>query len=320
VTSQLTVEAPLGRSAGSTEFAGRTQLQQFWFRFRKDRVAIAGVGLLVILIGAAVASPLIARIVGHGPNQLFLQSLNPVISLPTGPSSHFLFGVDQDGRDVFVRTFYALRTSLIIAVVAASIATVIGVTVGIAAAYFRGWVDVLVSRGVEIVLALPVLLFAISISSVCSTTAQGCIGGAVKPGITLVTLILILFTWPYIARIVRGQTLLLREQDFVAAASGFGASHAFVMFREILPNLVAPIVVYMTLIIPSNILFEAALSFFGIGVPSSTPSLGQMIADATNNSLFTYAWWLMVFPGAALLLITLAFNLVGDALRDALSV
>jgi peptide/nickel transport system permease protein len=319
MSSQLTVEAPLGRSFESAEFTGRTQLQQFWLRFRKDRVALVGVGLLVILIGAAVAAPLIALAIGHGPNQLFPQALNPVISLPTGPSRHFLFGVDQVGRDVFVRTFYALRTSLIIALLAASIATVIGVTLGIAAAYFRGWVDILVSRGVEIVLALPVLLFAISLSSVCSVTAKGCVAGTVKPGITLVTLILILFTWPYIARIVRGQTLLVREQDFVAAASGFGASHAYVMFREILPNLVAPILVYMTLIIPSNILFEAALSFFGIGVPQSTPSLGQMIADATNNSLFTYAWWLMVFPGSVLLLITLAFNLVGDALRDALS-
>jgi peptide/nickel transport system permease protein len=169
------------------------------------------------------------------------------------------------------------------------------------------------------VLALPVLLFAISVSSVCSITANGCLAGTVQPGISLVTIILTLFTWPYIARIVRGQTLLVREQDYVAAAKGFGASSAYVMFREILPNLVAPIVVYMTLIIPSNILFEAALSFFGIGIPQSTPSLGQMIADATNNSLFTYAWWMMVFPGAVLLLITLAFNLVGDALRDALS-
>jgi len=320
VSSQLAAEAPLARSSESIDFAGRTQLQQFWLRFRSDRIALAGAALLVVLIAGAVAAPLIALTVGHGPNQLFPGALNPEIALPNGPSRNFLFGVDQVGRDVFVRTFFALRTSLIIALVAASVATAIGVTLGIAAAYFGGWMDVIVSRGVEIVLALPVLLFAISLSSVCSITAKGCLAGTVKPGISLVTLILILFTWPYIARIVRGQTLLVREQDFVAAAKGFGASHAHVMFREILPNLVAPIVVYMTLIIPSNILFEAALSFFGIGVPQSTPSLGQMIADATNNSLFTYAWWMMVFPGATLLLITLAFNLVGDALRDALSV
>ena len=320
MSSPLAAEGAVSLVPEARSIQGRTQLQQFWLRFRTDRVAVAGVVLLAVLVGGALAAPLIATLVGHGPNELFPGALNAELALPTGPSRHFLFGVDQVGRDVFVRTFYALRTSLFIAVVAAVVATAIGVTFGIAAAYFGGWLDVVVSRGVELVLALPVLLFAISVSSVCSITADGCLAGTVKPGIRLVTLILILFTWPYIARIVRGQTLHVREQDFIAAARGFGASHRYVMFREILPNLVAPIVVYMTLIIPSNILFEAALSFFGIGVPQSTPSLGQMIADATNNSLFTYAWWMMVFPGAVLLLITLAFNLVGDALRDALSV
>ena len=318
MSSQLAV-GPGGIARDSFNVVGRTQLQQFWLRFRADRFALGGAVLLVVLGGGAVAAPLIAAITGHGPNDLFPNALNPQLALPNGPSRHFLFGADQVGRDVFVRTFYALRTSLIISLIAATLATAIGVTFGMAAAYFGGWLDTIVSRGVELVLALPVLLFAISVSSVCSITANGCLAGTVQPGISLVTIILTLFTWPYIARIVRGQTLLVREQDYVVAAKGFGASSGYVMFREILPNLVAPIVVYMTLIIPSNILFEAALSFFGIGIPQSTPSLGQMIADATNNSLFTYAWWMMVFPGAVLLLITLAFNLVGDALRDALS-
>jgi peptide/nickel transport system permease protein len=163
-----------------------------------------------------------------------------------------------------------------------------------------------------------VVLFAISISSVCSISARGCLAGTVQPGVGLVVAILALFTWPYIARLVRGQTLVLRQQEFVNAARGFGAPHLKVMFVEILPNLTAQVIVYLTLIIPSNILFESALSFLGVGVPQTTPSLGRIIADATNGNLFTYAWWLMLFPGVLLLLVTFSFNILGDGLRDAI--
>jgi peptide/nickel transport system permease protein len=317
------VTAPVGMGASAPgpiaePIGSRTQRQQLIRRFRADRFAMAGLVMVIVLTAVAVCAPLIAKLSGHGPNQLFPGQLNASLGLPTGPSGRFFFGVDQDGRDLFVRCLYGLRTSLIISLLSAAIATAVGVTVGMAAGYFGGWIDTLISRSADIFLALPVLLFAISISSVCSISAKGCLGGTIQPGIGLVVLILALFTWPYIARIVRGQTLVIREQEFVNAARGFGASHAKTMFAEILPNLTAQVIVYMTLIIPNNILFEAALGFLGVGVPQSTPSLGRMIADATSGSLFTYAWWMMLFPGVLLLLITYSFNIVGDGLRDAI--
>jgi ABC-type dipeptide/oligopeptide/nickel transport system permease subunit len=286
--------------------------------FRSDKAAMGALVVIVALAIVAACAPLIASLVGHGPNQLFPDQLSPDLGLPTGPSGRFLFGIDQDGRDLFVRCVFGLRTSLVVSLLSAAIATAFGVTVGLAAGYFGGWLDTLISRGADIFLALPVILFAISISSVCSITAQGCLDGTVQPGIGLVIAILSLFTWPYIARLVRGQTLALRQQEFVNAARGFGAPHLKVMFAEILPNLTAQVVVYMTLIIPSNILFEASLSFLGVGVPQTTPSLGRMIADATTGNLFTYAWWMMLFPGVLLLLITFSFNLLGDGARDAI--
>jgi peptide/nickel transport system permease protein len=314
-----TLETVVPEGGRSGPIQGRTQWQQIGRAFRSDRPAVAALIVVVVLAAAAVCAPLISGAVGHGPNQLFPDQLNAELGLPTGPSLHFLFGIDQDGRDVFVRCVYGLRTSLIVSLLSAAIATAFGVTVGMAAGYFGGWLDTLISRCADIFLALPVILFAISISSVCSITARGCLDGTVQPGIGLVVAILALFTWPYIARLVRGQTLALRQQEFVNAARGFGAPHIKIMFAEILPNLTAQVIVYMTLIIPSNILFEASLSFLGVGVPQTTPSLGRMIADATNGNLFTYAWWMMLFPGVLLLLITFSFNLLGDGIRDAIA-
>ena len=304
--------------AGPRPIRGRSQWQQVGRTLRADKPAMTALVILVILIIVAVCAPIISGLVGHGPNQLFPGQLSPALGLPTGPSSHFLFGVDQVGRDVFIRCVYGLRTSLIVSLLAAAIATAFGVLVGLAAGYFGGWLDTLISRSADIFLALPVLLFAISISSVCSITARGCLAGTIQPGIGLVVVILSLFTWPYVARIVRGQTLVLRQQEFVNAARGFGAPHLKILIGEILPNLTAQVIVYVSLIIPSNILFEASLSFLGVGIPQSTPSLGGMIADATNGNLFTYAWWLMAFPGALLLLITFSFNILGDGIRDAI--
>jgi peptide/nickel transport system permease protein len=159
-----------------------------------------------------------------------------------------------------------------------------------------------------------VLLLALGLAAACGL--QPCLGGLIKPGLLVVSLIIGLFSWPYIARIVRGQVLSLREKEFTEAARSLGASNWRIMSREILPNVAAPIIVYTTLIIPSNILFEAALSFLGVGVPQETPSWGRMLSDA--SVIFTVAWWMMLFPGLFLFLTTLAFNLVGDGLRDAL--
>jgi ABC-type dipeptide/oligopeptide/nickel transport system permease subunit len=172
-----------------------------------------------------------------------------------------------------------------------------------------------ISRLIDMLLAFPILLLALGLASSCSL-GHGCFGGALKPGLVVVIFVIAFVNWTYIARIVRGQVLSLREKEFVEAARSLGASNRRIIFREILPNLVAPIIVYATLIIPQNILFEAALSFLGAGVQPPTASWGAMLADATT--IYNVAWWYMVFPGAALLITVLAFNLVGDGLQDAL--
>ncbi len=213
------------------------------------------------------------------------------------------------------RVIYGTRVSLEVGIVGTSIATVIGVTFGLVAGFYRGWVDTLLSRTVDVVLSIPVLLLGLGIGAACAV--RGCIGGAISPGTSVIIFLIALVNWTYIFRIVRGLVLSLREREFVDAARALGASDARIMFREILPNLVAPVIVYATLLIPLNILLEASLSFLGVGVRPPTASWGQMIAAATP--IFNTAWWYMTFPGVALLLTVLAFNLLGDGLRDALN-
>ncbi len=319
MSQPILTEEALEPQAPSEGIAARSSLELFRIRFMQDRAAVAGVVIIALLILLALAAPLFKAIAGHGPNDLFgTTMLTPDLGLPKAPNGKFWFGADQVGRDVFLRTIYGIRTSLVVAFVATGLATLIGVVLGLTAGFRGGALDTIISRLVDIVLSMPLLLFAIGISTVCSISASGCLGGLLQPGLSLVTGIIALFTWPNIARIVRGQVLSLREREFVEAARSLGAKNLWIMFRELLPNLVAPIVVYTTLIIPSNILFEAALSYLGVGVPQSTPSWGRMLSDATNGQLFTYAWWMMVFPGVFLVLTTLSFNLVGDGLRDAL--
>ena len=311
-------EIPQPAQAVSAEIKGRTNWELFRSRFVKDKAAMTGAVILVVLVLLALTAPLFAKALGHGPNQLFEEMVTADLGLPKGPNAEFWFGGDQVGRDVFIRTLYGARTSLIVALVATGLATMIGVTLGLAGGFRGGAVDTIVSRFVDIVLAMPVILFAIGIAGVCSITKEGCLGGLLQPGFSLVIGIIALFTWPNIARIVRGQVLSLREREFIEASRSLGARPSRIMFRELLPNLVAPIVVYTTLMIPNNILFEAALSYLGVGVPQSTPSWGRMLADATAGSLFTFAWWMMLFPGIFLILAVVSFNLVGDGLRDAL--
>jgi peptide/nickel transport system permease protein len=309
------IEATPGSEAGA-EVVGRTPSQLFWARFKQDKAAIAGLTAVILLILIAIFAPLIAKIVGHGPNDLFQREMTDSFGLPKGPNRDFWFGADQSGRDVFVRVMYGARTSLIVGIVATGFAVLIGTIVGILAGYFSGKLDTAISRTIDVILAIPILLFAIGIVAVCSSTVQGCLHGVIKPGLGLVIFVIALFSWPYIARIVRGNTLSLREKEFVEAARSLGAGNVRIMFREILPNLVAPIIVYATLLIPSNILFEAGLSFLGLGVPQRTPSWGGMLSDAIR--IFEVAWWLMLFPGLFLVITTLSFNLLGDGLRDAL--
>jgi len=226
-----------------------------------------------------------------------------------------LMGTDSLGRDVYSRVIYGTRVSLIVGVVGTSIATFIGVTLGVMAGFFRGWVDTALSRITDVVLSVPILLLGLGIGAACSV--RGCLSGAIQPGVRELLFLIAFATWTYIFRIVRGLVLSMREREFVEASRALGASNARIMFREILPNLIAPIIVYATLLIPLNILFEAALSFLGVGIRPPTASWGQMIAAATP--IFNTAWWYMVFPGIALLLTVLAFNLLGDGLQDALN-
>ena len=304
---------------------GRSPWEIFWRHFRKDRFAIAGLVIIVFMILLAVFAPVFANITGHQPNQVNLNALDE-FGLPSAPQwwpgpetkapPGYWLGVDDTGRDLFVRIAYGARTSLTVAFFATGIALLIGVLLGLAAGFFRGKIDTVISRATDVVLALPILLLALGIASACGANQQGCLGGFIKPGLRPVILIIGLFGWPYISRIVRGQVLSIREKEFVEASRSLGASSRRILIREILPNVAAPIIVYTTLIIPSNILFEAGLSFLGVGVPDTTPSWGAMLADA--GTAFRFAPWLMIFPGLALFLTTLAFNLVGDGLRDAL--
>ena len=299
----------------SVGIPGRTPWQLFWERFRRDRVAIGALGVIILEILVAVFAPLIVRAVAHPPNAQYPGALDQQFGTPTGPSSKFFFGVDSVGQDVFSRVLYGARVSLEVALVATAIAVVVGVALGMTAGYYRGPVDTFISRVIDVTLAFPVLLLALGIASACSL-GNGCVRGLIKPGLSTVVVAIAVINWTYIGRIIRGQVLSLREKEFVEAARAVGASDRTILFREILPNLVAPIVVYTTLVIPQNILLEAALSYLGVGINPPTASWGEMIAEATP--LFNTAWWFFAFPGAALLLTVLAFNLVGDGVRDAL--
>jgi peptide/nickel transport system permease protein len=314
MTSGLVEE--LQWSISDTAGEGYGSWRRGFSRFWRNRFSACGLIVVALLTLLAIAAPLVAAIIGHGPNQIFPDATN-AFGLPVGPSKHFLWGADQEGRDVLVRCVYGLRTSLYVSVVATAVATAIGVTGGLLAGYFGGWIDTAIGRAADVFLAAPIVLVAISLSSVCSVTASGCLGGLIQPGVPLVILILIGPSWAYVARIVRGQTISIREQEFVPTARALGASHLQVMFREILPNLTSQITVFVALMIPTNIIFEATLSYLGVGIPPTTPSLGGMLADATNNNLYQYAWWMMVFPGVLVLLVTLGFFVVGEGLRDA---
>ena len=293
----------------------RSPWQLFWRRLRSDRVALVALGVIVALVLVALLAPLVVKLAGApGPN-VQDRTATDSFGTPIGPTADHVFGVDPLGRDVFSRVVYGARVSLLVGIVGTGIAVLVGVTAGLLAGYYRGWVDTLLSRLVDVVLSFPVLLLGLGIASACSL-GNGCVGGAVTPGLRTVILVVALVSWTSIARIVRGQVLSLREREFVVAARSLGASNRRILTREILPNLAAPIIVYSSLLLPQTILLEAALSFLGVGVSPPTASWGWMIADAADN--FDTQWWYMVFPGAALLLTVLAFNLLGDGLRDAL--
>jgi peptide/nickel transport system permease protein len=317
-------QVPIGRgpadAAASTldkVIEGRSLGRIAWTRLKRDKVAMTGALVVILLILVAICAPLIVGVLGSPPNEFHQNLIDTSTLAPkggTGISGDHLFGVEpQNGRDIFSRVVYGARISLLIAFLATLLSVVIGATLGVVAGYFGGWVDALISRAMDIFLAFPLLVFAIALAGVVPDTAFGLTGDSLR--IALLIFIIGFFSWPYIGRIVRGQTLSLREREFVDAARSLGARGPYIIFREILPNLVAPILIYATLLIPTNIIFEASLSFLGVGIRPPTATWGGMLADAAR---FYTIGHFMFFPGMAIFITVLAFNLFGDGLRDAL--
>jgi peptide/nickel transport system permease protein len=320
VSDQVPVGRDPSEAAASTPgkvIEGRSLGRIAWTRLKRDKVAMAGGFIVIFLILVAICAPLIVGLLGSPPNEFHQDLIDTSTLAPkggTGISGEHLFGVEpQNGRDIFSRVLYGARISLLIAFLATLLSVVIGSTLGVMAGYFGGWVDALISRAMDIFLAFPLLVFAIALAGVVPDTAFGLTGDALR--IALLIFIIGFFSWPYIGRIVRGQTLSLREREFVDAARSLGARGPYIIFREILPNLIAPILIYATLLIPTNIIFEASLSFLGVGIRPPTATWGGMLADAAR---FYTIWHFMFFPGMAIFITVLAFNLFGDGLRDAL--
>ena len=306
--SSLTASAQRSPDAAATGPAraiqGRGPWRLAWERLRRDPAATASTVVILLLAAMAVGAPAIAHAVGHGPDDQYHDLGLTVAGLPVGPSRRFLLGTDNLGRDLLVRIAYGARISLLVGVVATLLATVAGVVIGLVAGYFGGLVDVVLARFMDVVLSFPYLLFAIALVSVF------------RSSLVIAILVIAFFSWAAIGRVVRGQTLSIREREYIEAARSLGSGPLRIMFLEIFPNLLAPVLVLATLLIPTAIVFEATLSFLGLGVPPPTPTWGGMLSDSL--SWYQVAWWFPLFPGLALLLTTLAFNLLGDSVRDAL--
>jgi len=258
----------------------------------------------VLIILMAVLAPVVAHLTGHGPDTQYSFGRSPA-GIPVGPGRHFLLGADELGRDVLVRICYGARISLLVGVVASSLATAVGVVIGLAAGYFGRVVDTILARFMDAVLSLPYLIFAIALVSVVGNSDR----------LLVIIGVIAFFSFASVGRIVRGQVLSVKEKEFVEAAHALGSGDLRIMFVDILPNVLAQVIVYLTLLIPASIVFEATLSFLAIGIVPPTPSWGDMLSEALQY--YQVAWWYLIFPGLALLATTLAFNLLGDSVRDA---
>ena len=335
LASAIAVETH-GELGEGEQIKARGYWEQVWLRLRRDKVAIAGgVFIVVLFLVAFAGAPIAEKMLGHGPNDINTAGgLDAETQLPHGPWTHvttepypgapgvwpetlYVLGSDsQLGRDMFLRLLYGAQTSLEVAVLATLLSVSIGLLMGLIAGYYRGSVDTVVSRLTEIVMAFPYLLFVIAVAAtVGERLNQITFGGLLHPGVFTLVLIFGVFGWFYPARIIRSQILSLREKEFIEAARMTGAGDWRIMQSHLLPHLVAPVIVYSTLIVANNIIGEAGLSFLGLGVPAPTASWGNLLAEGPNYYLTQP--WLMVWPGLAILFTTLAFNLLGDGLRDA---
>ena len=296
---------------------GRSLGQIAWMRLRRDKVAMAGGAFVVFLILVAIVGPHLVQ----NPNTFHSDLIDPTFERPKGAfggiSLAHPLGVEPgNGRDLLARIVVGAQYSLLIAFLATILAVVIGTFFGVLAGYVGGWLDSIIARAMDVFLAFPLLVFALALAGVIPDSAFGLSGNSLRIGVLI--FVIGFFAWPYMGRIIRGQTLSLREREFVDAARSLGARSPYILFRELLPNLVAPILVYATLLIPTNILFEAALDYLGVGLYVPTPSWGQMLASAVQNGYYSIDPEFMLVPGLTIFITVMAFNLFGDGLRDAL--
>jgi peptide/nickel transport system permease protein len=303
--TELEFQAKAVESAPDVAIEGRSQWSLTWRRLRADKVAVASVVVILLVIIFALSAPLIAHLTGHGVDQPFANTGQDVNGAPVGPGTHgFILGTDEIGRDLLVRIAYGAQISLFVGILTTAIATVAGVSIGLIAGYFGGLVDAILARVIDAALAFPFIVLALALAAVF------------RPSLSIVIGVIAFFSWAGISRIVRGQTLSLKEKEYIEAARSLGAGPWRIMFIDILPNLLGPVLVLATLYIPTAVVFEATLSFLGIGIPEPAPSWGNILGEA--QSYYLIAWWYIVFPAAALLITTLAFNLLGDGIRDAM--
>jgi peptide/nickel transport system permease protein len=271
-----------------------------WKRFRRDPFALAGIAIIVLVTLSAFAAPLIAP---FDPAEQFFDGLT-LQGAPLAPSGNFLLGTDLLGRDLFSRLLYGARTSLIIGVAANGAAVLVGTALGVIAGYFQGWIGAAIMRFTDLMMAFPALLLAIALAAIFT------------PSLWIVAMVIALVNWVQIARVVYAETTSLAARDYIEAAHALGANWPRILLIHIVPHLIPTMLVWATLGIATTVLLEATLSFLGIGVQPPTPSWGGIIFE--SQSYFLSAPWLVFFPGLAIMALALAFNLVGDVLRDAL--
>ncbi|HEX5302146.1 MAG TPA: ABC transporter permease [Streptosporangiaceae bacterium] len=294
-----------GEAAVSKKIEGRSPWRLAYERLRKDRAAKIALGTILVIVLLAILAPVFAKIIGHGPNQQFIDIGENAEGGPVPPNGTFWLGTDNNGRDLFIRILYGARVSLLVGVLATMISVAIGVVLGLAAGFIGGFVDTVIARVIDVMLSIPFLILAISIAYVSG------------PSVWLVIVIVGVLSFTYLARIVRGQVISIKSREFIEAARALGAGPWRIMFIDLLPNVMAQVIVYATLLIPLAIVAEASLSFLGVGVPPPTADWGSMISDASGWYQYGY-WWFLLFPSLALLITTLAFNIFGDSVRDAL--
>jgi peptide/nickel transport system permease protein len=323
----LDADLPGGAEAAETVSGVRARghWELAWRRLRRDRLAIAGGVFFILLFFIAFAgAPLAAHLLGHGPNQPFFTDALDSSGLPVGAWSHigtshqlFVLGADSTlGRDEFLRILYGAQVSLEVAVGATALSILLGIVLGSIAGFYRGWVDTIISRMVEMTMAFPYLLFVIALAGTVGTHLNTVTFGFLGKGVLTLVLVFGFLGWFYSARVFRGLVLSLREKEFVEAARMVGASNMRIIRTHIMPHLIGPLIVLATLNLAAFILAEAGLSFLGLGIQLPTASWGTLLAVAPQY--YTARPLLMIWPGIALIMTTLAVNLLGDGLRDAL--